>query len=43
MCGLAGVVLLGSEHPLGKSLVPLYFGGIFLLSLVSNLGQTQRT
>lgn len=43
VCGLAGVVLLGSEHPLGKSLMPLYFGGIFLLSLVSNLGLTQRT
>lgn len=35
--GVIGLALLAQDNPAGKTLLPLFFGGIFLISLVANL------
>lgn len=42
-CGIGGIVLMSLNDPQGKLLLSTFFGGVFVVSLVSNFGQLRRT
>ncbi|HEX2861499.1 MAG TPA: hypothetical protein VHN79_07655, partial [Lacunisphaera sp.] len=42
-CAIGGITMLAANDPAGKTLLSGFFGGVFVLTLVSNFGVLRRS